>query len=127
MSTEDNKKLVRRQFELVNAGDSHGAAALWAPESWNHGRKVDHAALEMVYRSLSSLHETHTLHEMIAEGEWVAVRTTCNGVHSQAPEDTRERRDFHGSKSDRTELHRPASPFVPGCRWASYRTLGQSR
>ncbi len=86
MSTEDNKKLVRRQFELVNAGDSHGAAALWAPESWNHGRKVDHAALEMVYRSLSSLHETHTLHEMIAEGEWVAVRTTCNGVHSQAPE-----------------------------------------
>jgi predicted ester cyclase len=86
MTAEENKEIVRRQFELVNAGDSHGAAALWAPESWNHGRKVDNAALEKVYRSLCSLHETHTLHEMVAEGEWVAVRTTCSGVHTQEPE-----------------------------------------
>jgi predicted ester cyclase len=86
MPAEENKELVRRQFELLNAGDSRGAAALWAPESWNHGRKVDRAALERVYRSLSSLHETHALHEMVAEGEWVAVRTTCTGVHSQEPE-----------------------------------------
>jgi len=83
---EKNKELVRRQFEQLNAGDSHSAAALWAPESWNHGRKVDRAALERVYQSLSSLHETHTLHEMIAEGEWVAVRTTCTGIHSGEPE-----------------------------------------
>jgi predicted ester cyclase len=86
VSAEENKELVRRQFELVNSGDSRGAAALWAPESWNHGRKVDHDALEKVYRSLISLHETHTLHEMVADGEWVAVRTTCRGVHSQEPE-----------------------------------------
>jgi predicted ester cyclase len=86
MTAEENKEIVRRQFELVNAGDSHGAAALWAPESWNHGRKADIPALEKVYRSLCALHETHTLHEMIAEGEWVAVRTTCSGVHSQEPE-----------------------------------------
>jgi predicted ester cyclase len=86
MTTADNKEIVRRQFELLNAGDVHGAAALWASESWNHGRSVDRAALEKVYGSLRSLHETHTLHEMMAEGEWVAVRTTCQGVHSQEPE-----------------------------------------
>ncbi len=28
------------------------------------------------------LDERHTIHEMIAEGEWVAVRTTCRGVHA---------------------------------------------
>jgi predicted ester cyclase len=86
MTLEGNKRIVRRQFELVNAGDSQGAAALWAPEAWNHGRKVDLADLERVYRSLCSLNETHELHEMIAEGEWVAVRTTCHGVFSQKPE-----------------------------------------
>jgi predicted ester cyclase len=86
MSAEENKELVRRQFELLNSGDSHGAAALWAQESWNHGRKQDPTSMERVYRSLVSLHETHTLHEMVAEGEWVAVRTTCSGVHSQNPE-----------------------------------------
>jgi len=86
MSTEENKELVRRQFELLNSGDSRGAAALWAPDSWNHGRKVDNASMEKVYSSLISLHETHALHEIVAEGEWVAVRTTCSGVHSKTPE-----------------------------------------
>jgi ketosteroid isomerase-like protein len=86
MAIETNKELVRRQFDLVNAGDSRGAADLWAAESWNHGRKVDKAAMEKVYQSLVSLGETHTLHEMVAEGEWVAVRTTCKGVHSVDPE-----------------------------------------
>jgi predicted ester cyclase len=85
MTEAENKELVRRQFQMVNEGNFQGAAALWAPSSWNHGRRVDNAALEKVYSTLCSLHETHTLHEMVAEGEWVAVRTTCNGVHSQQP------------------------------------------
>jgi len=86
MSTEDNKEIVRRQFELLNAGNIHDAAALWAREAWNHGRRVDNETLEKVYGSLCSLHETHALHELIGEGEWVAVRTSCRGVHAQVPE-----------------------------------------
>ncbi|MGA8542074.1 MAG: ester cyclase [Thermoplasmata archaeon] len=31
-------------------------------------------------------HSLHTLHEMIAEGDWVAVRTTCTGTHTESPE-----------------------------------------
>ncbi len=38
--------------------------------------------MESVYASLNLLQERHFIHEMIAEGEWVAVRTTCEGVHA---------------------------------------------
>ena len=86
MSLEQNKALVRRQFELLSVGDVQGAANLWAPESLNHGRATSPHDMAKVYESLRSLHEEHTLHEMIAEGDWVAVRTTCRGVHSAKPE-----------------------------------------
>jgi predicted ester cyclase len=81
MTPEKNKELVRRQFELLNAGNPTGAASLWAAESFNHGRKVSPEVLESVYSDLGSLRERHVIHEMVAEGEWVAVRTTCDGVH----------------------------------------------
>jgi len=85
MGTEENKEVVRRQFEYLNAGDIDGASALWAAEAFNHGRKVDPVGISKVYESLRSLHERHTLHEMVAEGDWVAVRTTCSGVHAVTP------------------------------------------
>ncbi len=85
MDPEENKAVVRRQFECLNEGDVAGAAALWAIESFNHGRKVGRADLSKVYESLQSLQERHVLHEMIAEGDWVAVRTTCSGVYATTP------------------------------------------
>jgi predicted ester cyclase len=85
MTTEQNKELVRRQFTLLSGGDAAGAAALWASEALNHGRKVDRAGIRSVYESLRALHETHEIHEMVAEGEWVAVRTTCHGRHTSEP------------------------------------------
>jgi predicted ester cyclase len=86
MGLEENKELVRRQFELLNAGDVDGAANLWAAESSNHGRKTDPRGMSRMYESLRALHEQHTLHEILSEGDWVAVRTTCKGVHSATPE-----------------------------------------
>ena len=85
MTTEQNKEVVRRQFELLNKGDVHGAASLWAPVCFNLGRQVDPQRIESVYASLKQVEETHTLHEIVAEGEWVAVRTTCRGVHAATP------------------------------------------
>lgn len=85
VDTEGNKEIVRRQFEYINAGDVAGATSLWAEEGTNNGRKADHAALARVYESLKALQERHVLHEMVAEGDWVAVRTTCRGVHSVEP------------------------------------------
>jgi predicted ester cyclase len=86
MGTEANKQVVRRQFEYLNAGNIERATALWAPGALNHGRKVDSAGVSKVYESLRTLQEQHTLHEMIAEGDWVAVRTTCSGVHAASPQ-----------------------------------------
>jgi ketosteroid isomerase-like protein len=85
MGAEENKQVVRRQFEFLNAGNIEGATALWAAEGFNHGRKVDPAGVKKVYESLRTLHEHHTLHELIAEGDWVAVRTTCSGAHLASP------------------------------------------
>jgi predicted ester cyclase len=85
MDTEPNKEVVRRQFEYLNAGDVAGATSLWAQQGTNNGRAADHAALTRVYESLKALHERHDLHEMVAEGDWVAVRTTCHGIHSAEP------------------------------------------
>jgi len=82
MTPEQNKQIVRRQFELLNERDAKGAVALWGPDSYNHGQKVDAKQLESVYASLSQLQERHSIHEMVAEGDWVAVRTTCEGVHA---------------------------------------------
>jgi len=85
MSLEENKQVVRRQFELLSKGDVSGAAGMWAQESFNHGRKVGPADIQKVYESLHTLHEQHDLHEVVAEGEWVAARTTCHGRHTAEP------------------------------------------
>jgi ketosteroid isomerase-like protein len=85
MTTKQNKDLVRLQFELLNNGDVEGAASLWAAVSFNHGRRVDPQTIQAVYASLKQLEERHSLQEMVAEGEWVAVRTTCEGRHATKP------------------------------------------
>jgi len=85
MSADQNKEVVCRQFEYLNEGNAQGAASLWANEARNHGRKVDPSGIARVYESLLALHERHTLHELLAEGDWVAVRTTCTGVHAAEP------------------------------------------
>jgi ketosteroid isomerase-like protein len=85
MTAEQNKDLVRLQFERLNSGDVKGAASLWAPVSFNHGRKVDPQTIQTVYASLKQLEERHSLQEIVAEGEWVAVRTTCEGRHAAKP------------------------------------------
>ncbi len=85
MPPAENKEIVRRHLERLSAGDVEGAAALWADTARNHGRAVTRADLEGILRSLRGLRERHTIHEMIGEGEWVAVRTTCEGVHAIEP------------------------------------------
>lgn len=85
MTVEENKEIVRRQFELLESGDVEGFADLWASVSFNHGRPVDREMMAKVCESLHSVRETHVLHEMVGEGEWVAVRTTCTGVHVAEP------------------------------------------
>ena len=86
MSVDENKQLVVRQFELLSQGQTSAAAALWAEKCWNHGRETSPAVVEKIYASLRALDEKHVIHEIIGEGDWVAVRTTCTGSYSKNPE-----------------------------------------
>lgn len=85
MSSENNKEIARRHLQLISEGDAEGAAALFAPISLNHGREVDRVSLKKVFESLALLHETFTVHEMVAEGDWVACRATVTGKHKVRP------------------------------------------
>jgi len=133
MAAKENEEVVRRQFELLNAGDANGAAGLWAPDGFNHGRKVDRGAISKVYESLHSLHESHTLHEVVAAGDWVAVRTTCQGVHSAEPEIPVNGGIFVGLKPtgrSYTDQHMHLFKIVGGRiaeHWANRDDLGVAR
>lgn len=85
MDSEKNKEIVRRNFQLISNGDSEGAASLFAPVSLNHGREVDRASIKQVFESLVIMHETFSIHEMVAEGDWVACRATVTGRHDSRP------------------------------------------
>ena len=85
MGLEQNKGIVRRQFQLISAGDGKGAAALYAPLSSNHGRKVDRDGLSRIFDSLIGLREQFVVQEIIAEGDLVACRTIVTGKHDTRP------------------------------------------
>ncbi len=85
MTLEDNKAIVRRHLEAISSGDVRGAAECWAETAHNHGREVTRGDVERTMIALAGLRERHTIHEMVAEGDWVAVRTTCEGIHAVEP------------------------------------------
>jgi predicted ester cyclase len=85
LNLESNKELVKQQFRLISEGDAKGAAALWAPNSLNHGRQVTREGLAKIFESLIMLKQSFTVHELIAEGDWVACRATVSGQHSAQP------------------------------------------
>lgn len=85
MSEERNKDIVRRGLQLVSDGDARGAAALYAPTTNNHGRKVSREDMVGVFESLIALHEQFAVHEIIAEGDWVACRVTVTGKYVAKP------------------------------------------
>ena len=82
---EENKAVVRRHFELISGGDADGAAALYAPKSSNHGRQVSREDVRAVMKGLVELGEKFTIHEIIAEGDWVASRAIVSGRHNSQP------------------------------------------
>ena len=82
---ESNKEIVRIHFKLISEGDAKGAAAFYAPLSLNHGREVDRERIIEVFESIVGLREQFTIHEIVAEGNWVACRATVSGKHETQP------------------------------------------
>jgi predicted ester cyclase len=85
LALETNREIVKRHLQLISQGDAKGAAGLFAPISLNHGRQVSRESIAKVFESLVMLEEHFTIHEMVAEGDWVACRATVTGRHSVQP------------------------------------------
>ena len=85
LTLEANKEIVRRHLQLISEGDAKGAAALFALTSLNHGRHVNRESIAEIFESLVTLGEHFTIHELVAEGDWVACRATVAGKHSAQP------------------------------------------
>ncbi len=85
MTAEGNKDAILRYWAAVNSGDAKAAAAFWATKPINHGREREHEEVERLHESLALVYEHVTVHEMIAEGDWVACRITAEGRHKVQP------------------------------------------
>ena len=85
VTTEQNKETIRRYWAAVNMGDAKAAASFWAAESVNHGREREHEEVEKLHESLVQVYEHITVHEVVAEGDWVACRITAQGRHKTKP------------------------------------------
>jgi predicted ester cyclase len=85
LSLDRNKDVVRRHFLLISEGDPIGAAALYATKSRNHGLEVSREDILNTMEALVELNEKFTIHEIIAEGDWVACRAVASGRHNSKP------------------------------------------
>jgi predicted ester cyclase len=84
MSTEENKRIVLNFSEAFSRGDIDAAAALFADEGINHGRRVTRDAIRAVLSDLDTTFERPKLEilTIVADDEWVVLRTMMSGRHS---------------------------------------------
>ncbi|MDH4130929.1 MAG: ester cyclase [Gemmatimonadota bacterium] len=88
MSTEDNKRLVRRFYkEVVNTGDVENIAALVSDDCVEtDGRVRVVSGIEGMARHVTAVREVYpdlqlTIERQIAEGDWVVTVVTARGTH----------------------------------------------
>ena len=86
MSTEENKKLVRRYIETWNRGDLQGMAEFWSPDMIHHTRGGSHgfeSVLNIVSGFMQAFPDLHfTIEDIVADGDRVASRMTATGTHT---------------------------------------------
>jgi predicted ester cyclase len=85
MTAERNKDAILRHWAAVNSGNAKSAAAFWAAKPINHRKQRKHLDVERLHESLAQVYEHVTVHEMVAEGDWVACRITAEGRHKVQP------------------------------------------
>lgn len=85
MSTEQNKALVRRNFEMYDRGDLDAQVALYAPEARIYlpelmNREGFKQLLSVFAAAFRDSH--HTIDDQIAEGDKVVTHWTWHGTHA---------------------------------------------
>ncbi len=88
MSTDDNKRLVRRYYEeIVNTGDTREIERFISPDYEEVHDNIRHPiGLEGARKHVEGVRQVYgdlhlTVEQQIAEGEWVVTRVTMRGTH----------------------------------------------
>lgn len=84
MSVEENKAIVRRLEEALNAGRADAGLELWAEDLRLNGQPIGPQAVARLRAPLwAAVPDIRwTLERVIAEGAWVAVRWSVHGTHT---------------------------------------------
>jgi predicted ester cyclase len=82
-----SKELIHRLHDAINRQDAGGAAAFYAPDSLNHGRKVGRDGMQRVFEALfSTFPDFHyRILESTEEGDRVVCKVTMTGTHRGQP------------------------------------------
>jgi steroid delta-isomerase-like uncharacterized protein len=86
MSTEDNKALARRAYDVLNQGNLAAFYEVFTPDFVLHNASMTIQGLEAYKQWLSmylaAFPDAHfTLEDLIVEGDTVVVRQTFRGTH----------------------------------------------
>lgn len=85
MTAEGNKDTILRYWTALNSRDAKAASAFWAQEPINNGKQREHEDIERLHESLVLIYDRVSVHELIAEDDWVACRITAEGRHNAKP------------------------------------------
>jgi predicted ester cyclase len=85
MTTGEDKEVILRYWAALNSRDTKAATAFWADKPVNHGRGLEHTQVEKLHESLLKVYEHVTVHEVVAEDDWVTCRITVQGHHKTQP------------------------------------------
>lgn len=84
MSAEENKTVIRRLEEALNAGRPDAGLDVWAENLTFNGQTISPQTVAQIRAPLwTAVPDVRwTLERMIAEGDWVAVLWTMRGTHT---------------------------------------------
>lgn len=84
MSVEENKALIQKQAEALNAGRLDAGLELWADDLVFNGHPISPQTIAQLRAPLwEAVPDVRfTMEQLVAEGDWVAVRWTMRGTHT---------------------------------------------
>jgi predicted ester cyclase len=84
MSLEENKAIIRRLEEALNAGRADAGLEIWAEDLRLNGQTIGPKAVAQIRAPFwAAVPDIRwTAERIIAEGDWVAVHWSVRGTHS---------------------------------------------